>query len=201
MEGAALADSVIVNPHKWMFVPLDFSALFVRNPERLRAVFAFTPEYLHGDAGAGGIDYMDYGLQLGRRFRALKAWMVIRAFGRDGLAARIREHCRLARLWAAWVEADARFELAAPVPMAVVCFRAIVPGIEPAAADRMNEAIVAAANASGGVYLTHTRVAGRTTMRVAVGNILTTERHLAAAWMHVTGITARLSAPGAGTGH
>ena len=87
MEGVELADSVVVNPHKWMFVPLDFSALFVRRPELLRAVFALTPEYLRGDAAAGEIDYMDYGVQLGRRFRALKAWMVFRAFGRDGLAA------------------------------------------------------------------------------------------------------------------
>ena len=97
MQGVELADSVVVNPHKWMFVPLDFSALFVRRPELLRAVFSLTPEYLRGDAAAGEIDYMDYGIQLGRRFRALKAWMAFRALGRDGLAARIREHCRLAQ--------------------------------------------------------------------------------------------------------
>ena len=100
MDGVELADSVVVNPHKWMFVPLDFSALFMRRPELLRAVFSLTPEYLRGDAGGGDVNYMDYGIQLGRRFRALKAWMALRAFGRDGLAARIREHCRLARLWA-----------------------------------------------------------------------------------------------------
>jgi aromatic-L-amino-acid decarboxylase len=104
MAGAERADSVIVNPHKWMFVPLDFSVLFVRRPELLRAVFALTPEYLRGDAGAGGVDYMDYGIQLGRRFRALKAWMAFSAFGRDGIAARIREHRRLAQQWARWVE-------------------------------------------------------------------------------------------------
>ena len=131
MQGVELADSVVVNPHKWMFVPLDFSALFVRRPELLRAVFALTPEYLSGDAAAGEINYMDYGLQLGRRFRALKAWMVFRAFGRDGLAARISEHRRLAQEWARWVEADPRFVLAAPVPMAVVCFRFAPAGLEP----------------------------------------------------------------------
>ena len=97
MQGVELADSVVVNPHKWMFVPLDFSALFVRRPELLRAVFSLTPEYLRGDAAAGEIDYMDYGVPLGRRFRALKAWTTFRALGRDGLAARIKEHCRLAQ--------------------------------------------------------------------------------------------------------
>jgi aromatic-L-amino-acid decarboxylase len=185
MDGVELADSLIVNPHKWMFVPLDFSALFVRRPELLRAVFSLTPDYLRGDAAAGAIDYMDYGLQLGRRFRALKAWMVFRALGREGLAARIREHCRLAREWARWVEADARFVLAAPVPMAVVCFRfapAGIAGIDDETCDEVNEAIVGAVNASGDGYLTHTRVGGRLVMRVGIGNILTTERHLRGVW-------------------
>ncbi len=200
LAGAERADSLVINPHKWLFVPLDFSALFVRHPEELRAVFSFTPEYLHGDAGGGDIDYMDYGLQLGRRFRALKAWMVFRAFGRDGLAARIREHCRLAHVWAGWVAADDRFELAAPVPMAVVCFRARGWG-DGAAGDRLNEQVVAAANASGAVYLTHTRVGGRTVMRMAVGNILTTEQHLATAWARVIDSTERLGASRAGTPH
>jgi aromatic-L-amino-acid decarboxylase len=182
MEGVELADSVVVNPHKWMFVPLDFSALFVRRPELLRAVFSLTPEYLRGDAEAAEINYMDYGLQLGRRFRALKAWMVFRAFGRDGLAARISEHCRLAQEWARWVEADPRFVLAAPVPMAVVCFRFAPVGADEAACDRLNVKIVQAVNASGDVYLTHTRVGGRVVMRVGIGNILTTVRHLEQAW-------------------
>ncbi len=182
MEGVERADSVVVNPHKWMFVPLDFSALFVRRPELLRAVFSLTPEYLRGDAAAGEIDYMDYGVQLGRRFRALKAWMVFRALGRDGLAARIREHCRLAQAWARWVEEDPRFVLAAPVPMAVVCFRFAPAGLADATCDRLNVDIVEALNASGDAYLTHTRVAGRVVMRVGIGNILTTERHLAKVW-------------------
>jgi aromatic-L-amino-acid decarboxylase len=189
MDGADLADSVVVNPHKWMFVPLDFSALFVRRPELLRAVFSLTPEYLRGDAagdrGAGHVNYMDYGLQLGRRFRALKAWMTFSAFGREGLAARIREHCRLAREWARWVDADDRFVLAAPVPMAVVCFRFVAAGLDDDACDRRNERIVEAINASGDAYLTHTRVGGRVVMRVGIGNVLTTERHLERAWARV----------------
>jgi len=185
MEGVELADSVVVNPHKWMFVPLDFSALFVRRPELLRAVFSLTPEYLRGDAEAGEINYMDYGVQLGRRFRALKAWMVFRAFGRDGLAARISEHCRLAQEWARWVEADPRFVLAAPVPMAVVCFRFVPVGSDDVMCDRLNEEIVQAVNASGAAYLTHTQVGGRVVMRVGIGNILTTERHLEQAWIRL----------------
>ncbi|HEX8187217.1 MAG TPA: pyridoxal-dependent decarboxylase, partial [Pyrinomonadaceae bacterium] len=132
MLGVEMADSVVFNPHKWLFVPLDFSALYVRRPEALRRVFSLVPEYLRGDAERAGEtvpNYMDYGIQLGRRFRALKAWFVIRAFGREGLAGRVREACRLARVVAGWVEADDRFELAAPVLMGVVCFRArALPG-------------------------------------------------------------------------
>jgi aromatic-L-amino-acid decarboxylase len=188
MAGAELADSVIVNPHKWMFVPLDFSVLFVRRPEILRAVFALTPEYLRGDAGGGVIDYMDYGLQLGRRFRALKAWMVFSAFGQDGIAARIREHCRLARQWARWVEADDRFVLSAPVLMGVVCFRYAPAGLDEAVSDRLNEQIVESINASGLAYLTHTEVGGRIVMRVGIGNILTTEQQLEAVWAQIKGV-------------
>ncbi|MEJ7811454.1 MAG: pyridoxal-dependent decarboxylase [Gemmatimonadaceae bacterium] len=203
MAGAELADSVVVNPHKWLFVPLDFSALFTRRPEVLRAVFALTPEYLRGDAarrdgaddtGAadGGavstaaVDYMDYGIQLGRRFRALKAWMAFRAFGRHGIVSRLREHCRLAALLAAWVEATPHFALAAPQAMGIVCFRVQPPGFDPAGCDRLNEAIVAGVNASGEAYLTHTRLRGRTCMRAGIGNVLTAEHHLERAWARVS---------------
>jgi aromatic-L-amino-acid/L-tryptophan decarboxylase len=196
MDGVDLADSVVVNPHKWMFVPLDFSVLFVRRPELLRAVFSLTPEYLRGDAAGGAVNYMDYGLQLGRRFRALKAWMTFSAFGRDGLAARIGEHCRLARLWASWVERDDRFVLAAPVPMAVVCFRHLATDLADDACDRMNERIVESVNASGDAYLTHTRAGGRVVMRVGIGNILTTEQHLERAWARVIEETERARRPG-----
>ena len=144
---------------------------------------------------------MDYGLQLGRRFRALKAWMVFRAFGRDGIAARISEHCRLAQEWARWVEADPRFVLAAPVPMAVVCFRFAPAGLDEAACDRLNVAIVQALNASGDAYLTHTRVGGRVVMRVGIGNILTTGRHLEQAWTRLLQEAERIAAhPADGAG-
>ena len=186
MAGVDLADSVVVNPHKWLFVPLDFSALFIRHPAILRSVFSLTPEYLRGDAAENGaIDYMDYGFQLGRRFRALKAWMVFRAMGREGIAGRISEHCRLAQLFAAWVDAESDFSRAAPVSMAVVCFSYHQAGLNGTELDTLNEAIVARVNAAGDAYITHTRVGGRTVLRVGFGNVLTTERHAAQVWARV----------------
>ena len=187
MQGIALADSLVVNAHKWMFVPLDFSTLYLRRPGLLRAVFAREAEYLRGDASAGeagsdAIDYMDFGVQLGRRFRALKAWMAFRAFGRRGIAERIREHCRLAARFAGRVEREPGFSLAAPVTMAVVCFRFAPPGMDEGSADRVNEAIADSVNATGKAYLTHTRLRGRVVLRVGIGNIATEERHLDAFW-------------------
>jgi aromatic-L-amino-acid decarboxylase len=134
---------------------------------------------------------MDYGIQLGRRFRALKAWFVIRAFGREGLAARIREACRLARLVGGWVGADERFELLAPVEMGVVCFRArsfhfgAREDFPDEVSDEINERLLECVNATGETYLTHTRLHGRLALRIAVGNVLTTERHLSRAWQLV----------------
>lgn len=189
MDGVDHADSVVVNPHKWLFVPLDFSTLYLRHPEALRAVFALTPEYLRGDAAGNdagaAIDYMDYGIQLGRRFRALKAWMALRAFGRSGLESRIREHCRLARAFADRVEREPGFELAAEPSMGVVCFRRVGESGDAGETDRVNEAIVERVNASGRAYLTHTRLRGRTVMRVGFGNVLTTEEHLDVLWSQV----------------
>jgi aromatic-L-amino-acid decarboxylase len=186
MDGVELADSAVINPHKWLFVPLDFSVLYTRHPAALRATFALVPEYLRGDAAGehagAAIDYMDYGIQLGRRFRALKAWMVLRAFGRSGLVSRIREHCRLAGAFAALVESAPGFELAAPVSMSVVCFRGVDASLDADGNDRLNESIVEAVNASGAAYLTHTRLRGRTAMRVGFGNVLTADAHVRILW-------------------
>jgi aromatic-L-amino-acid decarboxylase len=182
MAGCGEADSIVINPHKWLFVPLDFSVLYTRKPEMLRAVFALTPEYLRGDASGAAENYMDYGIQLGRRFRALKAWMVFRSFGEEGLRSRIREHVRLARLLATWIEADPDFELMAPVTMAVVCFRARFPDVNTTRSDALNESTVRAVNATGEAYLTHTRLGERTAIRLAIGNVLTKEQHVASCW-------------------
>ena len=177
----AEADSLVINPHKMLFVPFDFSALYVRDIERLRRLFTLAPEHLHlRDPAGAEINYMDYGVQLGRRFRALKAWVVWRAFGREGMAARIREHLRLAQLFARWIEQDPRFEIAAPVMMGVVCFR--LKNSDDQVADRQNSEAVARINASGDAYLTQTKLRGRVVMRLGLGNILTTEEHVARVW-------------------
>jgi aromatic-L-amino-acid decarboxylase len=183
----AEADSLVINPHKMLFVPFDFSALYVRDIERLRRLFTLTPEQLHlRDPGSVEINYMDYGVQLGRRFRALKAWVVWRAFGREGMAARIRDHLRLAQLFACWIEDDPRFEISAPVMMGVVCFRLKDP--DDKAADQKNRETVAKVNASGSAYVTQTKLRGRIVMRLGLGNILTTEEHLRRVWEIIRGV-------------
>jgi aromatic-L-amino-acid/L-tryptophan decarboxylase len=179
-NGWSEADSIVVNPHKSLFVPLDFSVLYVRGLERLRRVFMLVPEYLRGDTIEAQKNYMDYGIQLGRRFRALKAWVIFRSFGREGMAARLREHVRLANLFADWIKGNDRFELAAPVSMGVVCFR-FVAGNE-SKIDELNSEIVERINASGRAYLTQTKLRGQTVMRIGLGNVLTTEKHLRKAW-------------------
>jgi aromatic-L-amino-acid decarboxylase len=164
-----------------LFVPFDFSALYLRKIEHLRRLFSLAPEHLHlRDPGGAEINYMDYGVQLGRRFRALKAWVVWRAFGREKLAAVIREHLRLAKLFGDWIEKDDRFELAAPIVMGVVCFRFIAA--DKTKIDKVNSEIVERINASGRAYITQTRLRGRTVMRIGLGNILTTEEHLREVW-------------------
>ena len=180
--GWSEADSIVVNPHKMLFVPFDFSALYLRDLGRLQRLFTLAPEHLHlRDPVGAEINYMDYGVQLGRRFRSLKAWIVWRAFGREGLAGRIREHLRLARLLANWIREDSDFELSAPVVMGIVCFRLKV-GADDQESDIINRKIVERINASGRAYLTQTKLHGRTVMRIGLGNVLTTEQHLRNVW-------------------
>jgi len=203
-QGWELADSIVINPHKTVFVPLDFSVLYVRDLVRLQRVFSLVPEYLRGDTVETERNYMDYGIQLGRKFRALKAWVIWRSLGRTGVVARLREQIRLANLLVEWVEKDDRFEVSAQPSMGVVCFRFI--GRDPATAggrpfsawpvvapyqadrsteskfDRLNSDIVEQINASGRAYLTQTRLHGRTVMRIGLGNVLTTEEHLRKGW-------------------
>jgi aromatic-L-amino-acid/L-tryptophan decarboxylase len=194
LAGVERADSLVVNPHKWMFVPLDLSVLFTRRPDVVRAAFSLLPDYLRtGEEGAVP-NLMDYGVSLGRRFRALKLWMVLRAFGHDGMAARIREHVRLARLFGEWVEKDARFERMAPAPFSVVCFRGRFAALSPGGQDDANQRLMDAVNATGEAYMSHTRVRGRMTLRMAVANLRTRERHVRRAWELMQREAARLGA-------
>jgi aromatic-L-amino-acid decarboxylase len=190
LAGWERADSIVVNPHKWLFTPVDCSLLFVRDLPHLKSAFSLVAEYLKTD-DAGVTNLMDLGPQLGRRFRALKLWMVIRAFGAEGLRERIRAHCGMARGFAAKVEAEPRFELAAPVPFSTVCFRA-TGGATPEHDDRLNERLLAAINAAGPYFLSHTVLKGRYVLRVAIGNLRTEDEHLAALWEQVLASAAEL---------
>src|SRR5262245_4167998 len=182
LDGVEAADSLVVNPHKWLFTPFDCSALFLKRPEILRRAFSLVPVFLTTPEQDEVVNYMDYGVQLGRRFRALKLWMIVRAFGVQGLADRLREHCKLAQTFAHWVEADPDWELLAPVPFSLVCFRYAPADTSEPGRDRLNEEIMHAVNAGGEVFLSHTKLQNRFTLRLAIGNIRTEERHVALAW-------------------
>jgi len=193
IEGMERADSFVVNPHKWMFTPFDLSAFYCRKMDLLRAAFGLTPEYLKTSETSEVRNLMDTGFQLGRRFRALKLWVVLRYFGLEGLRARLREHLRLARLFADWVDAEPNFERIAPVPFSVVCFRAVPPGLgEGQALNSFNERLLQALNDTGDVFLSHTSLQGRYVIRLAVGNIRTTEAHVRRTWDLVRELTGRL---------
>lgn len=181
--GLERADSLVVNPHKWLFTPMDCSVLWTRHPDVLRRAFSLTPEYLRTREQDVALSYSDYSFQLGRRFRALKLWFVLRAFGLAGIQQRLRFHCALAERFAGWLEAADGWELLAPVTMSVACFRHRPSGVtDEAELERHNAAILERVNASGRVFLSHTKLDGRYTLRVAIGNLRTEERHVADAW-------------------
>ncbi len=175
LRGADRADSLVVNPHKWLFTPFDLSAFYCRRMDVVRQAFSLVPEYLKTTESGSVRNLMDTGIQLGRRFRALKLWMVMRHFGADGIRARLAEHMRLARLFASWVDASPRFERVAPVPFSVVCFRL-------RGSDEQNARVLERVNASGDVFISQTKLDDRYVLRVAIGNLSTTERHLERAW-------------------
>lgn len=186
LAGVELADSLVVNPHKWLFTPIDCSAFYTRHPAVLKRAFSLVPEYLVTREQDEVVNLMDYGVQLGRRFRALKLWMVIRAFGAEGLAARLEHHCALASTFAGWVRDGSGWELSAPVHLSLVCFRYAPPDTSEAERERLNAAILERVNATGEAYLSHTKLGGRYILRLAIGNIRTEERHVARAWELLT---------------
>jgi aromatic-L-amino-acid decarboxylase len=186
LDGAGRADSIVINPHKWLFTPTDFSAFFTRKPDVLRRAFSLAAEYLKTAEDAHAVNLMDYGLQLGRRFRALKFWFILRYFGRERIIEILRSHLGWAREFASWVEADPDFELMAPVPLALVCFRH-------RGSNELNQALMDRVNASGKAFLSHTVLKGRFTMRMAIGNVATTREDIAALWSLIRELSAGLA--------
>ncbi len=182
LDGTDDADSFVINPHKWLFTPMDCSALYVRDPALLRRTFALQPEYLTTRHNDDVVNLMDYGIQLGRRFRALKLWMVMRSYGTDGLAERIRFHCELAREFAGMVYYEGGWEIMAPVTLSTVCFRFAPEGESEESIAHINAAILEHVNDSGVAFLSHTRLNGKYTLRLAVGNIRTERKHINRAW-------------------
>jgi aromatic-L-amino-acid decarboxylase len=182
LAGAERADSLVVNPHKWLFTPFDLSAFFCRRMDVVRQAFALVPDYLTTPDAARNL--MDTGIQLGRRFRSLKLWMILRYFGAAGVRDRLRYHIALAQEFAAWVDAHPDVERLAPAPFSVVCFRAKPAGREWTESEltRLNEAILKRVNDTGEIFISHTVLGGRFTLRVAIGNLQTTERHVCRAW-------------------
>jgi len=173
--GCEHADSMVTNPHKWLLTPVDCSVFYTRHPDILRRAFSLIPEYLRTADDPRAVNLMDYGVALGRRFRALKLWFVMRSYGRQGLAAILREHVRLAQELGAEVDADPRFERTAPSPFSVVCFRY-------KGSDEENRRIQDQVNATGEVFLSGTVLNGRFTLRIAIGNRATRREHVQRAW-------------------
>lgn len=191
LDGVAVADSLVVNPHKWLFVPMDLSALYIRDTEILRRAFSLVPEYLR-TTETGVRNYMDYGLQLGRRFRALKLWFVLRYYGADGLRERLREHIALAQELSEWIEREPDWEVLAPHPFSVVCFRYHPSGRDGEdQLERINERVMDAVNATGEMFISHTKIDGRFALRMAIGNLRTTRDDVRQAWSLL-----RANAPG-----
>jgi aromatic-L-amino-acid decarboxylase len=179
-DGLEFADSYCFNPHKWMFTNFDCDCFYVADRAPLIEALSILPEYLRNQASASGavIDYRDWHVQLGRRFRALKLWFVIRHYGVEGLRAEVRRHIDLGQTFARWVREDPRFELAAPAPLNLVCFRL-------RSGDEQNQALLDRLNASGDLYLTHTRLDGRLTLRMSIGQAHTEFRHVEKAWARI----------------
>jgi aromatic-L-amino-acid decarboxylase len=182
LDGAARAHSIVVNPHKWLFTPIDVSVLYTREPDTLRQAFSLVPEYLKTAEDPRMVNFMDYGIQLGRRFRALKLWFVFRYFGRDGLVQIIRNHVQWAQDLAGIIRAHPSFEVSAPVPLSLICFRY-------RGTDQQNRELLERINLSGKAFLSHTVLDGRFVIRLAIGNIATTWEDLLAVWNFIVEIT------------
>lgn len=186
-QGWEQADSIVMNPHKWLFAPVDISVFYIRDPEALRRALSLTPAYLQTAAHPRAVNLMDYGIPLGRRFRSLKLWFVMRSFGRERIGEIHKAHIRMARDLAEEIRRDERFELTAPAPLSTVCFRL-------RADEATNVRLLEAVNASGETFLSQTRLGGLYTLRLAIGCIHTTPEDVAAVWRLVREEAAKLRA-------
>ena len=180
--GWETADSIVVNPHKWLFTPIDCSVLYCRRPEQLVRAFSIVPEYLSSTEQGSVRNLMDYGVSLGRRFRSLKLWFVLRYFGREGIIERLRAHIALAKEFERWVAEADSWRVVAPVHLGTVAYRFSPGWDDPEAEDEANLRIMHRVNASGIAFVTHTAVSGRTVLRIAIGNLKTTREHVEGVW-------------------
>lgn len=183
LNGVENADSIVVNPHKWLFMPIDISVYYTAKPEILKRTFSLIPEYLKTEHDNSAINYMDYGIQLGRRFRSLKLWFVIRYFGVKGLRNILREHIKVGRQFADLINKHPQFEVLAPVPFSTVCFRAI-PNLEigETKLNELNERLMNEMNKTGKVFLSHTKLNNKFVIRLVVSGIRTKEEHMLEVW-------------------
>jgi aromatic-L-amino-acid decarboxylase len=181
-KGWERTDSIVINPHKWMFAPMDLSVYFTRKPEILKLAFSLVPEYLKTKQDDEVENLMDYGIQLGRRFRSLKLWFIIRYFGVDGLAERIKQHIELAKQFANWIEKEKDFELMAPVPFSTVCFRVNPGNRTEEELNELNEKLLDKINSSRKLFLSHTKLNGKYVIRLTIGSIRHERRHIVEAW-------------------
>jgi aromatic-L-amino-acid decarboxylase len=177
-KGWDRADSIVINPHKWMFTPMDLSIYFTRKPEMLKQAFSLVPEYLRTNKDSEVENLMDYGIQLGRRFRALKLWFIIRYFGVEGLASRIKDHIELAQEFAKWIDENNDFERMAPVPFSTVCFRFNPGNKSEQELNKLNEKLLEEINVSGKIFLSHTKLNGKFVIRLTIGSIRHEQKHI-----------------------
>ena len=192
MAGMELADSFVFNPHKWMFTNFDCSAHFLKDPESLQRSLSIDPVYLQNTSDEKITEYRDFGISLGRRFRALKLWFVIRSFGVEGLQEKIRSHIRWAEELAQEIQAADDFELVTGPNLALITWRYAPPGATPESLDKLNERLLEAINADGRLYLTRGSMDGRTVIRFAIGQTRTEERHVHSAWKVIQKIASSL---------
>jgi len=182
LDGVQNADSLVVNPHKWMFIPIDLSVLYTKHKDILKRAFSLVAEYLKTSHDSEVENYMDYGIQLGRRFRSLKLWFVIRYFGVEGIQNILREHLRLGKLFAGWIDEHPKFERMAPTPFSTTCFRVNPGNMDEKKLDALNEKLMNKINESGKLFITHTKLNDKFVIRLVVSGIRTKEEHVINAW-------------------